>query len=196
MESHTAVSSSSRFNLRELSDEYYRSIRPFRILFIVMVGVFLIILLDATLMIHTSKIGGQTWWSAVVAIVITAALIPPSLWAVYSYFSRGPDAIELTAEAIILVYRAGATVSVRWEMPSLKIRVTSFSPFRSSFIGPDQSETVGLRGPWHKYTRINPAVSNAIIGYAETRGLLVERSSSKVSDGTWNRVLITPSARP
>lgn len=184
-----------RFDLRELSDECYRSIRPFRFLFIVMVGVFLIILLDAILMIHTSRVGGQTWWSAVVAIVITAALIPPSLWAVYSYFSRGPDVIELTAEAIVLRYRGGAAVTVGWDLPSLKIRVTSFSPLSSSFVGSNQSETVGLRGPWHKYTRINPDISRAIIGYAEAKGLLVERSSSKVNDGTWTRVLITPSTR-
>ena len=116
---------------------------------------------------------------------ITAALIPPSLWAVYSYFSRGPDVIELTAGAIVLRYRGGAAVSVARDLPSLK----------TGSNGPGQSETVGLRGPWHKYTRIDPDVSRAIIDYAEARGLLVERSSSKASDGTWNRVLITPSTQ-
>lgn len=193
-EPHRAPPSVYRFDLRHLSDEYYRSIRPFRFLFIGMVGVFVIILLDGILMTHASRVGSQTWWTAVEAIAITAVLIPPSLWAVYSYFTRGPDMIELTAGAIILRYRTGPAVSVKWEQPSLKIRVTSFLPLRSGLSAHDQSETVGLRGPWHKYARINPDVSHAIIGYAESRGLRVERTSSKRSDGSWNTVLIEPPA--
>lgn len=184
---------SHRFDLRGISGESYRAARPFRFLFIAMVGVFVVILVDACLVLHASAVYSSNWWSAVVAIVIAGVLIPPSLWSISAIFSRGPDAIELTPEAIVLDYGASRPIAARWDQLSLKIRIDTFSPFSSSLTGSSPSETISLKGPWRKYTRINQDVSSAIVNFAEVKGMLVKRSSSQRSDGTWHRVLIIPS---
>lgn len=195
MEPHTASLDSNRFDLRELSDGYYRSVRPFRLLFIVMTGVFVVILVDALFMLYTSRIGGQNWWTDVEAVLIAAVLIPPSLWSILTYFTRGPDLIELSSDAMVLRYRAGEVISVNWGQPSLHIRIDSFSPSTSNLILSAQSGTISLRGPGRKYTRINQDVSSAIVRHAEERGLRVKSSSFKRRDGTWNKVLISPPAQ-